>query len=146
MYENLLVGAMHGGGLSERHARNQIHDILELVDMVSMKDNLAGGLSLLNRKKLELGRALATQPSLILLDEVAGGLTEKEGEQILETVNKIWSRRVTIVWIEHILMMMSEGVHRLLCITEGGFLQCGDPKEVMCSSEVLECYLGVEEE
>jgi len=146
VYENLLVGAMHGGGLSERHARNQIHDILELVDMVSMKDTLAGGLSLLNRKKLELGRALATQPSLILLDEVAGGLTEKEGEQILETVNKTWSRGVTIVWIEHILMMMSEGVHRLLCIAEGGFLQCGDPKEVMCSPEVLECYLGVEEE
>jgi len=146
MYENLLVGAMHGGGLSERHAREQIHDILELIDMSSMKDTLAGGLSLLNRKKLELGRALATQPSLILLDEVAGGLTEKEGEQILQTVNKIWSRGVTIVWIEHILMMMSEGVHRLLCITEGGFLQCGDPKEVMCSSEVLECYLGVEEE
>jgi branched-chain amino acid transport system ATP-binding protein len=146
VYENLLVGAMHGGGLSERHARDQIHDILDLVYMIPMKDALAGGLSLLNRKKLELGRALATQPSLILLDEVAGGLTEKEGVQILETVNKIWSRGVTIVWIEHILMMMSEGVHRLLCIAEGGSLQCGDPKEVMCSQEVMECYLGVGEE
>lgn len=146
VYENVLVGAVHGGGLSERQAQEQIHDILELVDMVPMKDVLAGGLSLLNRKKLELGRAVATQPSLILLDEVAGGLTEKEGEQILETVRKIWSRGVTIVWIEHILMMMSEGVHRLLCIAEGSFLQCGDPKEVMNSQEVLECYLGVDEE
>lgn len=146
VYENLLVGAVHGGRLSERQAQEHIHDILELVDMAPMKDVLAGGMSLLNRKKLELGRAMATQPSLILLDEVAGGLTEKEGEQILETVNKIWSRGVTIVWIEHILMMMSEGVHRLLCIAEGSFLQCGDPKEVMNSQEVLECYLGVEQE
>lgn len=145
VYENLLVGAVHGGRLSERQAQEHIHDILELVDMAPMKDVLAGGLSLLDRKKLELGRAVATQPRLILLDEVAGGLTEKEGEQILETVNKIWSRGVTIVWIEHILMMMSEGVHRLLCIAEGSFLQCGDPKEVMNSQEVLKCYLGVEE-
>lgn len=145
VYENLLVGAVHGGRLRERQAQEHIHDILELVDMAPMKDVLAGGLSLLNRKKLELGRAVATQPRLILLDEVAGGLTEKEGEQILETVNKIWSRGVTIVWIEHILMMMSEGVHRLLCIAEGSFLLCGDPKEVMNSQEVLKCYLGVEE-
>jgi branched-chain amino acid transport system ATP-binding protein len=145
VYENLLVGAVHGGGLSERGARERIYDILEMLDMVPMKDVLGGGLSLLYRKKLELGRALATQPRLILLDEVAGGLTEKEGEQILETVKKIWSRGVSIVWIEHILMMMFEGVHRLLCISEGEYLCCGHPKEVMESPEVLECYLGAEE-
>ncbi len=145
VYENLLIGAVHGGGLSERHAREKILDILDLLDLVSMKDARAGGLPLLDRKKLELGRALSTQPSLILLDEMAGGLTEREGEQVLETVRKIWSRGVTIVWIEHILMMMSEGVHRLLCIAEGSFLRCGDPQEVMNSQEVLECYLGVEE-
>jgi branched-chain amino acid transport system ATP-binding protein len=101
---------------------------------------------LLDRKRLELGRALATRPDLILLDEIAGGLTEKEAEEILETVNKIWKRGISIIWIEHILMMMSEGVHRLLVIAEGGWLQCGDPKEVMNSTEVLECYLGAEEE
>lgn len=68
---------------------------------------------------------------------MAGGLTEKEGEETLETVKKIWGRGVTIVRIEHILMMMSEGVHRLLCIAEGSFLQCGDPKEVMNSPQIL---------
>jgi len=146
VFENLLVGAVHGGGLSEKQAREKIYEILELIGLYSMKDYLAGGLSLLNRKTLELGRALATQPSLILLDEIAGGLTEKEVEQVLDIVNKIWKRGLTIVWIEHILMMMSEGVHRLLVISEGSWLHCGEPKEVMNSQEVLECYLGAEEE
>jgi len=73
---------------------------------------MAGGLPLLDRKRLELGRALATQPSLILLDEIAGGLTEKEAEQVLGIVRQIWQKGITIVWIEHILMMMSEGAHR----------------------------------
>jgi branched-chain amino acid transport system ATP-binding protein len=99
----------------------------------------------LNRKRLEIGRALATQPSLILLDEVAGGLTEAEIRQVLEIVRKISGSGVSIVWIEHILMMMSEGVHRLLVIAEGRWLQCGDPKAVMSSEEVLKCYLGYEE-
>jgi branched-chain amino acid transport system ATP-binding protein len=146
VYENLLVGAVHGGRLSERRAREEAHDILELTGMSPLKHHVSGELSLLNRKRLEMGRALATQPSLILLDEVAGGLTEGEVRQILEIVKKTSRRGVTIVWIEHILMMMSEGVDRLLVIAEGRWLQCGDPKAVMNSEEVLTCYLGAEEE
>ncbi|MFC1868172.1 ABC transporter ATP-binding protein [Thermodesulfobacteriota bacterium] len=145
VYENLLVGAVHGGGLSERRAREKVYDILELINLDSMKDKPAGLLPLLDRKRLELGRALATQPHLILLDEIAGGLTEKESNQVLETVKKIWERGITIVWIEHILMMMSEGVDRLLVISEGRWLNCGNPSDVMNSEEVLECYLGAEE-
>jgi branched-chain amino acid transport system ATP-binding protein len=145
VFENLLVAAVHGGGLSEKRARGQIHDILDLIGLFPIKDQLAGGLPLLNRKTLELGRALATQPSLILLDEVAGGLTEAEAGHVLEIVREIQRRGVTIVWIEHILMTMCEGVDRLLVISEGRWLNCGDPEEVMCSEEVLECYLGAEE-
>ena len=146
VYENLLVGAIHGGGLSERRAREKIYNIMELIMLQPVKDQFAGRLPLLDRKALELGRALATQPSLILLDEIAGGLTEKEVHQVLEIVKKIREQGITIVWIEHILMMMSEGVDRLLVITEGRWLTCGDPKEVMNSDEVLESYLGAEEE
>ena len=146
VFENLLVGAVHGGGLSERRAREEAHAILELTGMTPMKNHVSGELSLLNRKRLEIGRALATQPSLILLDEVAGGLTEGEIRQVLEIVREISRRGVPIIWIEHILMMMSEGVHRLLVIAEGHWLQCGDPKTVMSSEEVLKCYLGAEEE
>ena len=145
VFENLLVGAVHGGGLSERQGREVVYDILEMIGLYSVKDQWAGGLPLLDRKRLELGRALATQPSLILLDEIAGGLTEKEVAQVLNIARKVWERGVTIVWIEHILMMMSEGVDRLLVIAEGRWLQCGNPKDVMNSEEVLECYLGAEE-
>ncbi len=144
--ENLLVAAVHGGGLSERRAREEARAILDLTGMSSLKNHVSGELSLLNRKRLEMGRALATQPSLILLDEVAGGLTEAEVRSVLEIVRKISKQGITIMWIEHILMMMSEGVDRLLVIAEGRWLQCGDPKVVMQSKEVLTSYLGAEED
>ena len=146
VYENLLVGAVHGGKLTEKRARQRVYDILDLIGLLPLKDEFAGRLSLLDRKTLELGRALATQPDLILLDEIAGGLTEKEAGHVLGIVRKIWEQGITIVWIEHILMMMTEGVDRLLVISEGRWLQCGDPKDVMNSDEVLECYLGAEED
>ena len=146
VFENLLVAAVHGGALSERKAREEIHGILDMIGLFPKKNDLAGGLPLLDRKALELGRALATQPSLILLDEVAGGLTESETEQVLKIVKGIQQRGISIVWIEHILMMMSEGVDRLLVISEGRWLKCGHPGEVMNSEEVLECYLGAEED
>jgi len=146
VFENLLVAAVHGGGLRERQARGEIHDNLEMIGLFAKKNEFAGGLPLLDRKRLELGRALATRPSLILLDEVAGGLTEAETEQVLKIVKQIQKRGISIIWIEHIMMMMSEGVDRLLVISEGRWLKCGHPGEVMCSDEVLECYLGVEED
>jgi len=145
VYENLLVGAVHGGGLSEKKARDKVLDIMDMINLMPQKDTLAGGLPLLNRKALELGRALATQPELILLDEIAGGLTEKEAHQVLNIVKKVWEQGVTIVWIEHILAMMSEGADRLLVITQGRFLKCGEPQDVMNSDEVMECYLGAED-
>ena len=148
VFENMLVCAVHGGGMSERVGRDYVDDVLRLIDLYDRREDLAGGMPLLDRKRLELGKALSTDPKLVLIDEVAGGLTEKESEQLLAIVKKIQQRGVTIVWIEHILMMMSEGgVDRLLCIAEGGrHLTCGDPAEVMCSPEVEECYLGVEED
>ena len=146
VFENFLVASVHGGGLSEKRARGELLEILDLIGLSDVKDRLAGGLPLLDRKRLELGRALATRPDLILLDEVAGGLTEGEAEEVLKIVKEVQRRGVTIVWIEHIMAMMSEGVDRLLVISEGRWLQCGNPGEVMCSEEVLECYLGAEED
>jgi branched-chain amino acid transport system ATP-binding protein len=146
VFENLLVAAVHGGGLRERQARREIHENLKLIGLSAKKNEFAGGLPLLDRKRLELGRAMATRPSLILLDEVAGGLTEAETEQVLGIVKQIQKSGISIIWIEHIMMMMSEGADRLLVISEGRWLKCGHPGEVMCSEEVLECYLGVEED
>lgn len=144
--ENLMVPAVHGGGLKENQARIKSDEILKLISMTKVRNHFAGSLSLLDRKRLELGRALATQPSLILIDEVAGGLTEKEVEQLLCIVKEIQSQGITIIWIEHIMMMMSDGADRVLCIAEGKRMQCGDPAEVMRSDAVLECYLGEDED
>jgi branched-chain amino acid transport system ATP-binding protein len=143
--ENLMVPAVHGGGLSEKEAKIKSDEILELIGMTSVRNQFAGTLSLLDRKRLELGRALASQPSLVLIDEVAGGLTESEVELLLTIVKEIQRQGITIIWIEHI-MMMSEGADRMLCIAEGKNVQCGIPSEVMGSKEVMECYLGEEED
>ena len=140
-----MVAAVHGGGLLEKKAKRKSDEILEQINLKSVRNSFAGSLSLLDRKRLELGRALASQPALILIDEVAGGLTEKEVEALLLIVKDIQKQGITIIWIEHIMMMMSEGADRVLAIAEGKRLQCGNPSEVMCSQDVLECYLGEEE-
>ena len=100
---------------------------------------------LLDRKRLEFARALATKPPLLLIDEVAAGLTEAEVEALLHIVKSIQAKGITIIWVEHILMMMNKGVDRLLVINGGKWLMCADPKECMESKEVQEVYLGMEE-
>lgn len=145
VFENLMVGAVHGGGLNERKAREISLEVLEMVGLDHLKDQMAGGLPLLDRKRLELGKALATRPKLLLLDEVAGGLTESEAEEILDLVQGVNKRGVTIIWIEHILTTLCKGADRLLVIDAGCDICCGLPDEVMCEKTVQECYLGVEE-
>lgn len=146
VFENLLVGAEYGASLTGRQAYMESTEILKFTGLLPKKDLFAGKLSLLDRKRLELARALATRPDLLLIDEVAAGLTEAEVEQLLHIVKAIQQKGVTIIWVEHILMMMNKGVDRLLVINGGKWLICGDPKECMESKEVQEVYLGMEEE
>ena len=143
--ENLLVGAEYGGQLKGKEARALCTEILDFTGLSPKKDLFAGKLMLLDRKRLELARGLATKPSLLLIDEVAAGLTEGEVERLLEIVKAIQRKGVTIIWVEHILMMMNKGVDRLLVISGGQALMCGDPRECMESKEVQEVYLGAEE-
>ncbi len=117
--ENLLVGAEYGGQLKGKEARALCAEILDFTGLASKKDLFAGKLMLLDRKRLELARGLATKPSLLLIDEVAAGLTEGEVERLLEIVKAIQRKGVTIIWVEHILMMMNKGVDRLLVISGG---------------------------
>ena len=145
VFENLLVGAEYGANLKGRQARVEATEILNFTGLSPKKDLFAGKLPLLDRKRLELARALATKPTLLLIDEVAAGLTEAEVEDLLHTVKSIRQKGVTIIWVEHILMMMNKGVDRLLVINGGKWLMCGDPKECMESKEVQEVYLGMEE-
>lgn len=146
VFENLLVGAEYGANLKGKQARIEATDVLDFTGLLPKKDTFAGKLPLLDRKRLELARALATKPTLLLIDEVAAGLTESEVENLLDIVKSIRQKGVTIIWVEHILMMLNRGVDRLLVINGGKWLMCGDPKECMESKEVHEVYLGMEEE
>ena len=142
--ENLMVAAAYGGGMREKACRPKMDDILETTGLASRRYALASKLPLLDRKRLEVARAMATNPSLLLLDEVAGGLTESEAGDLLAIVKQLQRQGVTVIWIEHILMMM-EDVDRVLVLDQGCNLMCGSPSDVMCSPEVLECYLGKED-
>ncbi|MDF2740737.1 MAG: transporter ATP-binding protein, partial [Actinomycetia bacterium] len=104
----------------------------------------AGSLTLLERKRLELARALATGPRVLLLDEVAGGLTEPEVHQLVATIRRVRQAGVSIVWIEHIVHALLSVADRIVAINFGRKLIEGDPRTVMASPEVRDVYLGAE--
>ena len=107
-----------------------------------MANTPAGQLRLLDRKRLELARALATRPQLILLDEIAGGLTEKELPPLIEMIKGLRESGVTVIWIEHIVHALVQVVDQLMCLALGKIVAIGDPQVVMRSPEVIRVYLG----
>lgn len=145
VFENLLVGAMFG---AEHNAQAQAYDrcvqILDRTGLLDKANRLAGSLNLLDRKRLELARALATEPEVLLLDEIAGGLTEHEAHQLVELVNSIRAQGISIIWIEHVVHALIAVATRLLVINFGAKLAEGDPRQVMASPEVRRVYMGLE--
>jgi branched-chain amino acid transport system ATP-binding protein len=146
VYENVLVGATYGRGLAEREARPGAAAALELAGLGPRADARAGTLTLTERKRLELARALATDPRVLLLDEVAGGLGEGEIQEIVRVVRAVRARGVAIVWIEHIVHALRSVVDRLIAIDFGRTLMEGPPDAVMASPEVQRIYLGIDVE
>ncbi|MCL6732556.1 ABC transporter ATP-binding protein [Streptomyces neyagawaensis] len=142
VFENALVGAERGARLRGAHAREQALRALETAGLLRLANKPAGSLPLLGRKRLELARALATGPELLLLDEIAGGLTEAEAEELVATVLSLKESGVTIVWIEHVVKALVQVVDRLVCLAYGRIRIDGDPHEVLASDEVAEVYLG----
>jgi branched-chain amino acid transport system ATP-binding protein len=140
VFENILVGATFGrSGLdAEAHALK----ILELTGMKSKANALAGSVSLLDRKRLEMARALATEPDLLLLDEIAGGLTERECQSLLSAIRDVHATGVTIVWIEHVVHALLSVAQRLVVLNFGKLIANGKPETVMNSSAVRSVYLG----
>ena len=104
----------------------------------------AGSLTLLDRKRLELARALATQPKLLLLDEIAGGLTEHEAKVLVEELRRIKAEGVTMIWIEHVVHALLAIADRLFVINFGCKLAEGEPRAVMNDAEVRRVYMGME--
>ncbi len=144
VFENLLVSATHGRGLPEGAVEEDCAEVLERTELIKVANSPAGGLTLLQRKRLELARAMATRPKLLLLDEIAGGLTEGECVALVDTIKAIHGEGVTIVWIEHVLHALTSVVERLLVLDFGKVIGIGDPAEIMASREVREIYLGIE--
>lgn len=144
--ENLLVGATYGAGMGRRQSKEKCDHILERTGLAAKRNALARSLPLLDRKRLELAKALATEPTLLLVDEVAGGLTEKEVEEVLEIIHSVRNDGITVLWVEHIVMAMQKGPDRLLVMNFGRNLFCGKPDEAFNSEEVQEVYLGTEDD
>jgi branched-chain amino acid transport system ATP-binding protein len=143
VFENLLVAAVHGGRLTERDAAAPCAEILERLHLIARANTLAGALPLLERKRLEMARALATNPHLLLLDEIAGGLTEGECLELVETIRAVHATGMTIIWIEHIVHALLAVVGRLSVLNFGRKVAEGDPQEVLASADVRQFYMGL---
>jgi branched-chain amino acid transport system ATP-binding protein len=144
VFENLVTAACFGGGQPEAEAWDTAHQVLQQTGLMPNANQLAGGLTLLNRKRLELARALATRPKLLLLDEIAGGLTEHEARQLVEELKRIKAQGVTMIWIEHVVHALLSIADRLFVINFGQALAQGEPREVMDNAEVRRVYMGME--
>ncbi|MGS0742335.1 ABC transporter ATP-binding protein [Glaciimonas sp. GG7] len=144
VFENLLVGAMFGAQKSGQDADAICIEVLVRTGLLQKANRLAGSLTLLDRKRLELARALATQPDVLLLDEIAGGLTEHEAHELVAMVNDIRNEGISIIWIEHVVHALLAVATRLLVVNFGEKLAEGEPREVMESAEVRRVYMGIE--
>jgi branched-chain amino acid transport system ATP-binding protein len=144
VYENVLVGATFGRGGGDGDPHQASLAALAAVELTGRANRLAGTLPLLELKRLELARALATGPRVLLLDEIAGGLTEAEVHQLVATIRRLREAGVSIVWIEHIVHALLSVVDRIVAINFGRKLIEGEPRTVMASPEVRDVYLGSE--
>lgn len=143
-YENVLVGSAFGRGNHGRDAQTACISALRQVGLLDKANRLAGSLTLLERKRLELARAVVTKPRVLLLDEIAGGLTEPEIEELVKSVQELRGRGITIVWIEHIVQALLTVVERLVALAAGRKLIEGEPEAVIASAELRDVYLGAE--
>ncbi|HYA75767.1 MAG TPA: ABC transporter ATP-binding protein [Burkholderiaceae bacterium] len=142
VFENLMTAAAHGGGLSGAGAYPRCIDALELCGMLALANRRTEALGLLDRKRLEMARALATGPAVLLLDEIGGGLTDAEAAQLVQTIREIRRRDIALVWIEHIVHVLLQVVDRLVCMDAGHVIAEGEPRQVLADAKVIDAYLG----
>ena len=142
VFENALVAAARGAGLRRQAAYQAAYGALLRAGLAGKADVAAHRLTLLERKRLELARALATQPSVLLLDEIAGGLTEPETDALIGTIREVHAAGTTIVWVEHIMRALTQVVQRVVCLADGRLLFDGAPQDMLRDEQVQRAYLG----
>lgn len=145
VFENVVVAAAFGAGESERAVYDRCADLLDRCGLIEKANKRAGGLTLLDRKRLELARALATEPRVLLLDEVAGGLTEHECVTLVDLIKSVRAGGVSIVWIEHVVHALLAVVDRLAVLHGGKIIAQGDPHSMIKRPQVAEIYMGIDE-
>jgi branched-chain amino acid transport system ATP-binding protein len=143
VFENLVVAAAFGRGQRERDVGAPCMEILDQCGLAEKANRLAGSLTLLDRKRLELARALATGPRVLLLDEVAGGLVEHECAALVALIKELRKGGISIIWIEHVVHALLAVVDRLVVLHGGNFIAQGDPQTVIRSPAVSEIYMGI---
>jgi branched-chain amino acid transport system ATP-binding protein len=144
VFENTLVAAQQGAGLRRRASHLHAAHVIERTGLTRHANVAAARLGLLQRKRLELARALATKPRLLLLDEVAGGLTDPEVAELVEIVKATRDEGVAVVWIEHVVRALTATVERLICLAAGKFVEDGEPSRVLAHPAVREVFLGAD--
>jgi branched-chain amino acid transport system ATP-binding protein len=142
VFENVFTAATHGGGFRQSEAYERCIDAIELCGMTKVANRRAATLGLLDRKRLELTRALATNPQVLLLDEIGGGLTDGEAAELVQTIKVLHARDIAIVWIEHIVHVLLQVAKQLVCMDSGRVIAQGDPQEVLSNATVVDAYLG----
>jgi branched-chain amino acid transport system ATP-binding protein len=144
VFENLVVAAAFGGRRREREVYDACMQILDRCGLADKANRRSGSLTLIDRRRLELARALATDPHVLLLDEVAGGLTEHECHGLIGLIGEIRRGGVSIIWIEHVVHALLASIDRLLVLHNGAFIADGEPHAVIRSPAVSEIYMGID--
>jgi len=146
VFENVLVAASFARARPERTCNAPCIDILERTGLLAKANQLSGRLTLLERRRLELARALAVEPKVLLLDEIAGGLTESECGALVTTIQRLHRTGIAILWIEHVMHALLAAVERLIVLDFGHLIAAGEPRAVIAERSVQEIYMGIEQE
>jgi branched-chain amino acid transport system ATP-binding protein len=142
VFENALLAAQQGARIRGQKSYDAAYGALERTGLSDLANRAAGSLALLHRKRLELARALATSPRVVLLDEIAGGLTDLEVNELTAIIRALRADGIAVVWIEHVVRALLTTVERLLCLANGVVVADGEPKAVLASDAVRAVYMG----